>query len=118
MTERSTTPQAASRIDADVDDAQTSVTGIDDLIVQLRAAHDRGTTIEELHAHLRPIIDRGDVGPLLELEPPTAEKAGENSTASEDARDDPRCNPLLGTISTKALKALVEIENIGNFTAA
>ncbi|MBB3941776.1 hypothetical protein GGR39_003459, partial [Novosphingobium fluoreni] len=57
MTERpDPTPQQASLIDAqDADDATASVANIDDLIVRLRAAHDAGATIEELHARLGPL---------------------------------------------------------------
>jgi len=57
MTDRFTTPQAASDGNALADDDRGSVREIDDLIDRIRAAHDAGITIEEIHAGLAEIID-------------------------------------------------------------
>ena len=56
MTTRSKPPQVEPEIHAHGDDDQSSVTGIDELIARLRAAYDRGITIEEFHARLGSLL--------------------------------------------------------------
>lgn len=110
MPSRSTPPQEASEAHAPTEDQPSSLTDIDELITRLRAAHDHGITIEELHAHLRPIIAQSGAGPLLGLEtqtPPCTEKSDEITAMPEDISEDLRRNPLLGTSYSQS------IENVG-----
>jgi hypothetical protein len=44
------------------DGAQPASTAIDDLIAHIRAAHDAGTTIGELHARLAPLLSGTPTG--------------------------------------------------------
>lgn len=57
MTDRFETPTDAVCASHDaVDDAPVNSADIDDLIAHLRAAHDAGATIGELHARLAPLL--------------------------------------------------------------
>jgi hypothetical protein len=57
MTNRFDTPTGAAYPPHDaVDDASPTSTDIDDLIARLRAAHDAGTTIDELRTRLEPVL--------------------------------------------------------------
>lgn len=59
MTDRFDTPTGAAYPPHDaVDDAPPTSTDLDDLIARLRAAHDAGTTINELRTRLGPLLTR------------------------------------------------------------
>lgn len=48
-------------------DGWACVADIEDIIVRIRAAHDAGITIDDLHARLRTVIEGSDTGSLLGL---------------------------------------------------
>jgi hypothetical protein len=96
--------------DVPTDDGGVGPISIDDIIVRIRAAHDQGMTINDINAHLLPIIGQQTAGHLLGLEastPPAIDIMGEVQASFADDRNHPRLSPLLGTITSQV------IENVG-----